>query len=307
MTGIERAIAMRESFAATLPTVASEALAQRESASRRRRTRVAIASLIGIVVIWHVVSLLAGRSPLTHERLVPNAADLVSSFRSLAFYWPGGLGVKAIAQGGHATIATAVLSLAYNSLATMLRLVVGLALGTLIALALAVLVGWSPTFRHMFVLPAHIARMFPLLALAPVFNLWFGSTERGAILFVAFATFAILFVVALTSLANVPRDYVDFARSLGASRLRAYRTVVLPAALPGLRGGFLLALGFGWSIAIAAEFVGQSAGLGNIIDQAQQFGRTNTIAVVGVFVMIYGAVSYQLATRTFDHISRWAE
>jgi sulfonate transport system permease protein len=266
-----------------------------------------IASIVGLVVIWHGVSLFAGQSPLTHQRFVPNAIDLVRSFRNLAYYWPGGLGVDAIAQGGRPTIATAVLALAYNSLATLLRLIAGLALGTLIAVMLAVVIGWSRTFRRIFLLPAHIARMLPLLALAPVFNLWFGSTERGAILFVAFATFAILLVVTLTSLANVPSHYVDFARSLGASKLRVYVTVILPAGLPGLRGGVLLALGFGWSMAIAAEFLGQSVGLGNIIDQAQEFGQTNTIAVVGVFVMIYGALSYYFAARIFDYLIRWAE
>jgi sulfonate transport system permease protein len=266
-----------------------------------------ITSIIGLILIWHLASLLAGRSPLTHERFVPNAVDLVSSFRNLAFYWPGGLGVRAIAQGGHPTIAAAALALAYNSLATVLRLIAGLALGTLAAVTLAVAIGWSRSFRRMFLLPAHVARMFPLLALAPLFNLWFGSTERGAIYFVAFATFAILFVVTLTSLANVPTHYADFARSLGATRLRAYVTVTLPAGLPGLRGGVLLALGFGWSTAIAAEFLGQSVGLGNIINQAQEFGHTNTLAVVAAFVMIYGALSYHLATRIFDYLIRWAE
>lgn len=269
--------------------------------------RLVIASVVGLVVIWHVVSLAAGRSPLTGQRLVPSAVDIVRSFDDLAAYWPGGLGVGAITQGGQPTFGVAVLSLIYNSLATVLRLLAGLALGTFIALTLAAIVGWSRTFRRMFLLPSHVVRVFPLLALAPVFNLWFGSTEHGAVFFIAFATFAILFVVTLTALANVPASYIEYAQSLGASRTRAYVTVVLPAGLPALRGGVLLALGFGWSMAIAAEFLGQSVGLGNIIDQGQEFGRTNTIALVGIFVMVYGALSYRLAVRAFDYLIRWAE
>jgi sulfonate transport system permease protein len=269
--------------------------------------RLVILSIVGLIVIWHVVSLVAGRSPLTGQRLVPNAFDLVRSFDNLAGYWPGGLGIDPITQGGHPTFGVAVLSLVYNSLATVLRLLAGLTLGTFIAVALAAILGWSRTFRRMFLLPSHVVRVLPLLALAPVFNLWFGSTERGAVFFIAFATFAILFVVTLTALANVPSYYVEYAQSLGASPTRAYLTVVLPAGLPALRGGVLLALGFGWSVAIAAEFLGQSVGLGNIIDQSQEFGQTNTIAVVGVFVMVYGALSYRLAARVFDYLIRWAE
>jgi ABC-type nitrate/sulfonate/bicarbonate transport system permease component len=269
--------------------------------------RLMIGSVVAAVVVWHAVSLLAGRSPLTHERLVPDALDLVRSFDRLAYYWPGGLGVAAPTQAGRSTFGVAVLALAYNSVATVLRLLSGLALGIAIAVTLAAAIGWSRAIRRMFLLPSHIVRMAPLLALAPLFNLWFGSTERGAVFFIAFATFATVFVVTLTALANVPGQYVDYARSLGASRTRAYLTVVLPAGMPALRGGVMLALGFGWSIAIAAEFLGQSAGLGHIVDQAQEFGETNTIAVVGVFVMGYGALSSVLAGRIFDHLVRWTE
>ena len=278
-----------------------------EARATPRDRRVVIASVLGLVVIWHVVSLLAGRSPLTGQRLVPNAVDLVRAFDDLAFYWPGGLGVDAITHGGSPTFGVAALALIYSSLATALRLLAGLALGAFIAVTLATTIGWSRTFRRMFLLPSHIVRVLPLLALAPLFNLWFGSTELGAVLFVAFSTFAILFVVTLTALANVPSSYSDYARSLGAGRTRAYLTVMLPAALPALRGGVLLALVFGWSMAIAAEFLGQSIGLGHILDRAQEFGQTSTIAVVGVVVMVYGALSYVLAARFFDHLIRWAQ
>lgn len=277
------------------------------AATTRRDRWPVVMSVAGLIAIWQVVSLLAGRSPLTDQRLVPGPADLVRSFDKLAYYWPGGLGVHAIRDGGQATFVAGVLALVYNSLATALRLLVGLALGALASLTLATLIGWSRTVRRMFLLPSHVVRMLPLLALAPVFNLWFGSTERGAVLFIALGTFAILFVTGLTAIANVPGDYLAYARALGASRARAYLTVVLPAALPALRGGVLLSLGFGWSTAIAAEFLGQSVGLGNVIDQAQEFGQTNTIALVGVFVMLYGALSYRLVARVFDYLTRWAE
>jgi sulfonate transport system permease protein len=279
----------------------------RHSTAKLNARLLRIISIVALVTAWQLVSLLAGRSPLTNQRLVPSAVDLARAFRQLAFYWPGGLGIHAPSASGHATIAVAVLALAANSLATALRLTAGLALGTLAAVTSAVLIGWSRPFRRMFLLPSHITRLLPLLALAPLFSLWFGSSDAGAILFVAFGTFAVLFVVTLTSLSHVPRQYGEYAQSLGANRLRAYVTAVLPAALPGLRGGFLLALGFGWSMAIAAEFLGESVGLGNIVDQAQQFGQTDIIGVVGVVVVIYGALSYRLAARGFDYLVRWSE
>ena len=274
---------------------------------RTRDRRLMMGSVVALIVVWHLVALFAGRTSVTHQRYVPTVIDLFHAFKSLAFYWQGGLGVAAPADGGAVTYTAAVLSLVSNSLATIARLIVGLVVGIAFAGALASLISWSTVLRRMLLLPAHAARMLPLLAMSPVFGIWFGKSEKGAVLFIAFATFAIIFVVALTAISNVPGYYEQYARSLGASRLRAYLTGVLPAAVPALRGGIMLTLGFGWSMVIAAEFIGQDTGVGNIVNRAQNFGRTETLAVLGVFIVMYAWGSYKLASRGFDRLVRWAE
>jgi len=270
-------------------------------------TRLSVLSLVGLFVLWQVVSLLAGRTSVSDERYVPNVVDVVGAFPTIAYYWRGGLGVEATTDGGHLTVLGAVYGLVHNSLATLLRLAIGLAIGFVLAGAAATIVCWSKLLRRTFLLPAHAARMLPLLAMSPLFGIWFGNSEVGAVLFIAFATFAIVFVVALTAIDAIPPYYQQYARSLGAGRIRAYVTGFLPAALPALRGGVLLALGFGWSMVIAAEFIGQDVGLGNIVNRAQEFGRTDTLAVVGAFVVLYAWASYKLASRAFDRLVRWAE
>lgn len=267
----------------------------------------ALVSIAGLLVVWHLVSFAAGRTETSNERYVPNVVDVAGAFKTLAYYWKGGLGVEATTDGGQVTVVGAVLGLVSNSLATFARLAIGMSIGFLVAGLTAALVCWSSVARRVLLLPANAARMLPLLAMSPLFGIWFGKSEVGAVLFIAFATFAIIFVVALTSIDAVPRHYHDYARSLGAGRVRAYVTGVLPAALPGLRGGVLLTLGFGWSMVIAAEFIGQDVGLGNIVNRAQTFGRTDTLAVLGVFIVGYAWVSYKLVAKTFDHLVRWAE
>ncbi len=286
------------------------------AAPRRARVRLprrgsdaflTLVSVVTLLVVWQVASLLAGRTGVSGERYIPNVVDIAGAFDTLAYYWQGGLGVKATTDGGAVTFAGAVLGLVSNSLATLVRLGIGLALGFVIAGLAAALVCWSTFLRKVFLLPANAARMMPLLAMSPLFGIWFGKSEIGAVLFIAFATFAIIFVVALTAIDGVPGYYQHYARSLGANRFRAYITAVLPAALPSLRGGVMLALGFGWSMVIAAEFIGQDLGLGNIVNRAQEFGRTDTLAVVGIFVVLYAWLSYKLIAKGFDHLVRWAE
>ncbi|MBJ7330143.1 MAG: ABC transporter permease subunit [Solirubrobacteraceae bacterium] len=266
-----------------------------------------LCSVVALLILWQVVSMLAGRTSVSNERYVPNVVDIAGAFNTLAYYWKGGLGVEATTDGGAVTFAGAVLGLISNSLATMARLAIGMTLGFIVAGLAAGLICWSSFLRKIFLLPANAARMLPLLAMSPLFGIWFGKSEVGATLFIAFATFAIIFVVALTAIDTVPGYYGQYARSLGAGKLRAYVTGVLPAALPGLRGGVMLALGFGWSMVIAAEFIGQDLGLGNIVNRAQEFGRTDTLGVLGIFIVAYAWVSYKLTAKAFDYITRWAE
>jgi sulfonate transport system permease protein len=266
-----------------------------------------VAAVAGMVLLWQLLSAALGRAPVSHEHYLPNIGTLINTYHDLAYYWNGGFGVKATTQGGPVNAGAATLSLIQNTWVTGLRLSAGLALGLSVSILLAALVSWSSVMRRLLWLPAHAARMLPLLAMFPLFGLWFGKQELGAILFVALASFAIMFIVALTAIDNVPSYYQQYARALGAGRVRTYVTVVLPAALPSMRSGIVLALGFGWSMVIAAEFIGQTVGLGHVVLLANLYGRTDVLAVLAVFIVIYAAVSYRLVGGAFDYLVRWRE
>ncbi|SDU73321.1 sulfonate transport system permease protein [Gordonia westfalica] len=272
-----------------------------------RSARAAIVTFVALFVLWHLVSMVAGTSSISGQRLVPNIIDLAGAFRSLSNWWVGGLGVPTTGSGHAETYSGALLSIFYHTAVTLGRLAGGLLLGMGAGLVVACIVGWSRIGRRLFRFPAHSARMIPLLAMMPLFGLWFGNTDTGAVLFVAVAAFPIVFVVAETAIAAVPEAFSNSARTLGAGRLRTYFTVVIPAAVPQVRGGIMLALGQSWSMVIAAEFLGQPTGLGNIVNQSEQFGHTNIIALVGLHVVICAGLTFALAGWAFGRITRWSE
>lgn len=267
---------------------------------------IVLASLAVMLVVWHVVSALAGANK-SGEALVPTLIDIGASVDLFADYWRGGLGVEATRTGGAVTWQGVVLGFGYNVGLSAIRLAVGLVLGIGVGIGLAVCVSWSRVLRDMFTLPGHFARMLPLLAMVPLFSLWFGNTEKGSILFVGFTSFALVFAIALNAIGNVASYYQQFAQSLGASPGRTYLEVVLPAALPQLRSGILLAVGFGWSAVIASEYLGQEYGLGHIVQNAEFFGRTNLLALVALITLVLASLSLWIATRVLDWATRWAE
>jgi sulfonate transport system permease protein len=276
------------------------------AAARASRSWATPASIVGMLVLWHVVSALAGENK-SGDALVPNIIDIAGSVKRFADYWKGGLGVEATKTGGAVTAQGVLLGFAYNVGLTTLRLVVGVLLGIALGVGAAVLISWSSLLRGLFGLLGHFARMLPLLAMVPLFSLWFGDTEHGAVLFIAFTSFSLLFVIALNAIGNVAPYCEQYARSLGASRAQAYFRVVLPAAFPEIRSGLLLAVGFGWSAAIASEYLGQEYGLGHIVQNAEYFGRTDLLALVAFIALVAAALSLWATGRFLSWATRWAE
>lgn len=265
-----------------------------------------IALGLAVVVGWQVAHVLAGNNE-AGDAMVPGFGDIVEAFKGLAREWPGGLGVERTDSGAEETWLGAVLAFAYHSGATGLRMTSGYLLGVVAGLGLATLVSWSRVLRRVVYLPAHTARMLPLLAMIPLFGLWFGNSNMGAVLYVAFTVFVYMFAFGVNAIANVPDYYSDSARSLGSGRARTYAEVVLPAALPEFGSGLALSLALGWSAGISAEFNGQQSGLGQIAYIADYFSRTGLLAVMALSVIAYAAVSFLLARGLVSWATRWAE
>jgi sulfonate transport system permease protein len=67
-------------------------------------------------------------------------------------------------------------------------------------------------------LPIQFLRSLPLLAMVPLFQLWFGTYVIGEVLFVSYGIGVIVFAGSVNAVRNVPQIYLDNARSLGASQ-----------------------------------------------------------------------------------------
>src|SRR5262249_1918168 len=151
----------------------------------------------------------------------------------------------------------------------------------------------------------HLLRMLPLLAMIPLFQLWYGIRFIGIFVFIAFGIAVILFAGTLNAIGNVLPVYIDNARMLGASRFRIYRTVVLPAIFPELRSSIILSLGAAWSLACGAEFLGAQSGLGYIEVSAKQFALLDRMVVVALLFLVYAAASYLAFEALTRPLVRW--
>jgi sulfonate transport system permease protein len=274
--------------------------------SARAGGLVRLTSVLLLVAVWIAASYVLGTSS-TGYQIVPSIPDVLGSYIRFAGYWPGGFGAESTLTGAEPTLWGATLGLIFNTFASALRVMVGYSVGVGVGLGLAVVISYSTLARQALQFPAHFARMMPLLAMLPLFALWFGNSEVGTVSFVAFAVGIVVFPITLNAIANVPAYYRQYAASLGANRLRTYFRVVIPAAFPQVRSAILLGVAFSWSAVLAAEFLGKSSGLGHIINFALYYAATDFVALTGLVVIFISAITYVATAKLLNWMTRWAE
>jgi len=265
-----------------------------------------VAVFLGLAALWQVASIAIPWESVPGEPMFPGWQVLFTqTLMSLSDYWQGGLGVTGIAQGGSRTYAGALLAILSSSWDTSLRLYSGLVLGALVGTSAGLGVSWSRWTRRLVALPGQVLRTFPLLALVPLFQLWFGLTFQGMMLFVAYGVGVIFFTGTVNAVRNIPPIYIDNARTLGAGRLEIYRSVILPAMFPELRSSILLGLGVAWTAVVGAEFLGAQTGLGQIIVYSKYFGYVDRMFLVGLILLVYAAITYSIFERASRRLTEW--
>lgn len=187
--------------------------------------------------------------------------------------------------------------IAGHAVATVTTAVLGLALGTVVGVALAVLMASSAGLRSALYPLVVVSQSIPMVVLAPLFVVWFGFGPLPKLLVVALIAFFPVAVSTVGGLLAADRDQVDLLRAMGAGRGELLRHVLVPGALPSLFTGLKVAASYAMFGAVVAEWIGASRGLGLYLERSrasfatdQMFAAVIVIAVVSVG--LFGLVAY---------------
>jgi NitT/TauT family transport system permease protein len=113
-------------------------------------------------------------------------------------------------------------------------------------------------------------RSLSILALFPVFLLFFGIGEQSKIAIVAWAAFWPIFINTTNAVKGVEKILINAARTLGAGRVYIFTRIVLPAAIPNIFPGIRLGASYAFTALVAAEYLGATEGIGIYIRSSQE-------------------------------------
>ena len=122
----------------------------------------------------------------------------------------------------------------------------GLLLGGGLGLALGLLNGASRRAETLLDTTLQMIRNIPVLALIPLFILWFGIEETAKLALLSVGVFFPVYLNTFHGIRSVDPALIEMGRSYGLSGWRLYRDVILPGALPSMLVGLRFALGLVW-------------------------------------------------------------
>src|SRR5262249_19024262 len=151
------------------------------------------------------------------------------------------------------------------ALFTLQPMVLGFALAAILGIAIALVIAFSPAARALAYPLLVFLQIVPKIAVAPLFIIWFGFGLTPKVLLGFLLSFFPVVVSAITAFGSIEPELLELARSTGAGRLRIFRMVQLPHALPSLFGGLKVAAALAATAAVVAEFVASDRGLGYLL------------------------------------------
>ena len=176
---------------------------------------------------------------------------------------------------------------------TLWEALAGFGLGSAVAITGATAMAHSRFLERSLLPLAVLVKVTPIVAVAPLFVIWFGFGSFPKVLIAALITFFPVLINSMVGFRSVSPVALDFFRSLHASRTEIFLKLRVPSSLPYLFAAFRIAIPLSVIGAVVGEWFSGDRGLGSVIIVAHNnlqmptlFSAVFTLAFIGIALTI---------------------
>jgi len=169
----------------------------------------------------------------------------------------------------------------WHLLVSLRRVVIGFTVGSLIAIPLGIAVGLSEVISKAVDPYVQLFKPVSPLAWLPLGLGILQDSELTAVFVIAITSIWPTLINTKFGIGNVSQDYLDVAKTLGASRKRTILKVILPAAAPSIVSGLRISMGISWLVIVAAEILVGGTGLGYFV-----WNEWNNLSITSIITAI---------------------
>jgi ABC-type nitrate/sulfonate/bicarbonate transport system permease component len=247
--------------------------------------------LLLLAVLWQLLAFM-----VRDARIFPGIDHIATkSFPGLAAF-----------EGSQDNALVAVRILAWHSLITIGRILVGLVVGTIAGLLVGFGIHFLRPLRNVNLTLLTLIRAVPLFALIPLFLFWFGGGEFGVYAYISFGVFIIIATNTYEALCNIPPGFVLQSKLLGADRLQTFSTVHFFAIQPEMVAAFRNVVGYSWAFSLGAEYLSSANGLGYIVYQSYIYADTGKLLLLACLYGLFGIASYRALQYFLQGLVKWS-
>lgn len=188
---------------------------------------------------------------------------------------------------------------------TTYRVLVGFALGSVLAVILGSITGYYKVVYQILDPLLQALRAIPSLAWVPLFILWFGIGEGSKVIMIAVGVFFPVYLNWVTGIKGVDKKYVEVGVLYHFTAIQTIRKILFPAALPSLLTGLRSGLGLGWMFVVAAELMGTSKGLGYLMVLGENNSAPELILGSIILFAILGKITDGILVYIQRRVLHW--
>ena len=185
------------------------------------------------------------------------------------------------------------------------RIIVAIAIATVIAVPLAIICARSRRLDALFAPVLYLLYPVPKVVFLPVLLVLLGLEDAPKVALVGITVFFQVLVGVRDAARAVPEESITAIRALGAGKFVEYVHVVLPLTMPAVFTSLRISVGTAIAVLFFAESIGSSSGVGNFI--MQSWARVNYPRMfAGIIALaLLGIILYAVFDAVERSMTRW--
>lgn len=242
------------------------------------------ASLLACIVLWHLASTNKWNGIVNFENVPSPAAVFQAAIQLVSLP-----------------------KFQNHLLSSITRVFLGFGCGALLAVAIGLGVGRSKLLYNLLMPPLELLRPIPAVAWIPLAVLMFPNPEESMVYIVFVGAFYPILLNTIHGVNSVDPNLIFASLTLGASQLRVFTEVIVPAALPAIVTGLSIGMGNAWFSLVTAEMVAGQFGIGYYTWESYTLQNYSNIVLGMITIGLLGMLSSLLIKQTAWLFMPWAK
>jgi nitrate/nitrite transport system permease protein len=186
---------------------------------------------------------------------------------------------------------------------SIVRVFLGFIMGSIVAIPLGVLMGYSTIGMRLLNPIVQILRPVSPLAWFPLGLLAFKSAPSATVFVIFITSLWPTLVNTAFGVSSIPQDFINVGKAYGFSKMKYITKVLLPFALPHIITGLRLSIGVAWMVIVAGEMLSGGMGIGFFVWDSWNGGSLEKILCAILIIGIVGLLLDRAFSSLQNHMN----